>query len=218
MADRFIIVDQNNKMLCEGTVKDLYRDEGVFRTEHGVNAMELFRRGEQVRFVFQEGRKGLFQGEIVDLSFDKIVLEDIHSIAKYVKEDVRLETYFETRVFDTTEEGQIFAYEAVVADISAGGVRLMTETALPHGRTLEVAIPFATEYILAAMDIVREIPDDPDAERLRLMQLNDKWLREIPLRHSYGCKFHELKSVEENMIRARVFQVAARKGARKGGR
>lgn len=218
MKDRFIIVDSYNKMICEGVVKEFFRGDAVFQVEHGQWDAEQLARGRIVRIVFQQGRKGLFEGEIVDVQSGRIMLEDIHSIAQYVKEDVRLETYFETKAFYTDETGQIFAYEVVIADISAGGIRLMSEASLPIWKTLDVAIPYRSDYIIIATDILREIKEDEDMRKMQLMQLNDASLREMEFRHSYGCKFHEVTNVEEQMIRAMVFQVAARKALKRGGR
>ncbi len=221
MRDRFIIVDNYNKMICEGIVKELFRGDAVFQVEHGLHAVEKFSRAQAVRFVFQEGRRGIFEGVVVDVKYNQIILEDVHSIAKFVKEDVRIDTYFETKAYDTDEEGEIFAYEVVIADISAGGIRLMSEVPLPKERVLDVAIPYHSEYMLVSTDIVREIEDDEDIPKMQMIQLNDRSLREMMFLHSYGCKFHEMTNTEENMIRAMVFQIAAKaakKATKKGGR
>lgn len=218
--DRFIIVDSYNKMICEGVVKDFFRGDATFEVQHGLHArdMEYLSRGRVVRIVFQEGRRGLFEGEIVDFHNGRITMENVHSIAQYVKEDVRLETYFETRAYCTDENHRIFAYEVVIADISAGGIRLMSEAPLPMNCTLDVAIPYRASYMMIGTDIIREIKEDEDMEKMQLMQLNDASLREMTFRHSYGCKFHDVTSAEENKIRAMVFQIAAKKAAKRGGR
>lgn len=218
--DRFIIVDSYNKMICEGVVKDFFRGDATFEVAHRLrpSEAEYLSRGRMVRIVFQSGRRGLFEGEIVDVINGRIMLEGIHSIAQYVKEDVRLETYFETKAYYTDEAGQIFAYEVVIADISAGGIRLMSEVPLPMKQTLDVAIPYRANYIMLETDIIREISGDEDMEKMQLMQLRDASLREMEFRHSYGCKFHDVTNTEENMIRSMVFQIAAKKAARRGGR
>ena len=221
MKDRFIIVDNYNKMICEGVVKELFRGDAVFQVEHGLHALETFSRSQAVRFVFQEGRRGIFEGIILDVQNGQIILEEVHSIAKFVKEDVRIDTYFETKAYYTDEEGQIYSYEAVIADISAGGIRLMSEVPLPTGKVLDVAIPYHAEYMVIETDIVREIADDSDIPRMQMIQANDRSLRDMDFLHSYGCKFHEMTNLEENMIRSMVFQIAAKaakKAAKKGGR
>lgn len=218
MKDRFIIVDKYNKMICEGFVKELFRGDAAFQVEHGLHALEKIKRGHYVRFVFQAGRRGIFEGKVIDVQNSQIILEEVHSIAKYVKEDVRIDTYFETKAFRTDEAGQIFAWDAVVADISAGGICLMTEVSLPVGQVLDVAIPYYSEYIIIPTDIMRELEGDSDIERIQTMQMNDANLREMKLNHSYGCKFHEVTNVEENMVRSMVFQIAAKKASKKGGR
>ena len=159
MKDRFMLIDNSNKVLCEGEVKELFRGEGEFHVMNGAAALKELEAGDIVRFTFQNGRKGVFRGEIVDILNNKIILEEIRSMGGAVKEDIRVNTDFETRVYMKDDEGQIIAKNVVIADLSAGGIRVLVNSPLPMNRIIEVAIPYYTEYIIVEMQVIREIED-----------------------------------------------------------
>ena len=117
--DRFMLIDGSNKVICEGVVKELFRGEGEFHVANGMAALKEFEVGDIVRFAFKDGRKGVFQGEIVDILNNKIILEEIRSLGNAVKEDIRVNTDFQSRVYMKDEDGQILAKNVVIADISA---------------------------------------------------------------------------------------------------
>ena len=73
MKDRFMLIDNSNKVLCEGEVKELFRGEGEFHVVHGAAVLKKFEVGDIVRFTFKDGRKGVFRGEIVDIMNNKII-------------------------------------------------------------------------------------------------------------------------------------------------
>ena len=77
MKDRFMLIDNSNKVLCEGVVKELFRGEGEFHVANGAAALKDFAVGDVVRFAFKDGRKGVFRGEIVDILNNKIILEEM---------------------------------------------------------------------------------------------------------------------------------------------
>lgn len=195
--DRFMLIDGSNKVICEGVVKELFRGEGEFQVANGMAALKEFGVGDIVRFAFKDGRKGVFQGEIVDILNNKIILEEIRSLGNAVKEDIRVNTDFQSRVYMKDDEGQIIAKNVVIADISAGGLRVLVNSPLPMHRIIEVAIPYYTEYIIVQMQVMREIENDRDREFFRK-------------KHSYGCQFHDLLNTEESMIRGMVFYIGAK--------
>ena len=195
--DRFMVIDSANKVVCEGVVKELFRGEGEFHVANGTAALKELEVGDIIRFAFKDGRKGIFQGEIVDILNNKIILEGIRSLGSAVKEDILVNTDFESRVYMTDEEGQITAKNIVIADISAEGLRVLVNSPLPMDRIIEVAVPYHTEYIIVDMQIIREIENDRDREFFKK-------------RHSYGCRFCNLLNTEESMIRGMVFYIGAR--------
>lgn len=197
MKDRFMLIDNSNKVLCEGEVKELFRGEGEFHVVHGATALKEFEVGDIVRFTFKDGRKGVFRGEIVDILNNKIILEEIRSMGSAVKEDIRVNTDFQSRVYMKDEEGQIFAKNVVIADLSAGGVRVLVNSPLPLDRIIEIAIPYYTEYIIVQMQVIREFETDRDREFFRK-------------KYSYGCQFCDLLNTEESMIRGMVFYIGAK--------
>lgn len=197
MKDRFMLIDNSNKVLCEGEVKELFRGEGEFHVAHGVAALKDFEVGDIVRFTFKDGRKGVFRGEIVDIMNNKIILEEIRSMGSAVKEDIRVSTDFQTRVYMKDDEGQIIAKNVVIADISAGGMRVLVNSPLPMNRVMEIAIPYYAEYIIVSMQVIHENGNDRDREFFKK-------------RHSYGCQFCDLLNTEESMIRSMVFYIGAK--------
>ncbi len=199
--DRFMMINSSSKMICEGIVKELYRGDGEFHVVNGLGVLKELEVGCYIRFVFMEGRKGIFEGEVVDIKGNRITLENICSLAKYVKEDVRIDTDFATKVFAKDTEGNIFAWHVTIADISAGGVRLLCNTQIPLNRVLEVAIPYHTSYIIVDTVLIRESLEVTEQGRY----------------YDYGCKFYDLTNTAEKMMRSMVFQIAARKAGRTGG-
>ena len=100
------------------------------------------------------------------------------------------------------EDGRIYAWNAIVADVSAGGVKVLSEARVPLNEVMEVAIPCYSWYIVVEVIFIREIMNRSETER----------------HYSYGGKFHNLVSTEEKLIRSMVFQTAARKAGKMGGR
>ena len=132
----------------------------------------------------------------------ELIIEDIHSLANIVKEDVRINTDFQTKLYQKGEDGRIYAWNAIVADVSAGGVKVLSEAKVPLNEVMEVAIPCYSWYIVVEVIFIREIMNRSETER----------------HYSYGGKFHNMVSTEENLIRSMVFQTAARKAGKMGGR
>ena len=105
-------------------------------------------------------------------------------------------------LFRSGEDGRIYAWNAIVADVSAGGVKVLSEARVPLNEVMEVAIPCYSWYIVVEVIFIREIMNRSETER----------------HYSYGGKFHNMVSTEENLIRSMVFQTAARKAGKMGGR
>lgn len=199
--DRFMMINSSNKMICEGIVKEYYHGDAEFQVVNGSNILKALEVGCYIRFIFMEGRKGIFEGEVVDIQGNRITLENIRSLAKFVKEDVRIDTEFDTRVFIKNNEGDIFAWNVTVADISAGGVRLLCNQPISMNRVMEVAIPHHTSYIIVDALLIRESIESTEQGDF----------------YNYGCKFYDLTNETERMVRSMVFQIAARKARKAGG-
>lgn len=199
--DRFMMVNSSNHMICEGIVKEFYHGDAEFQVVNGSNILQALTVGCYIRFVFMEGRKGIFEGEVVDIQGNRITLENIRSLAKYVKDDVRIDTDFETKIFHKNENGDILAWKVRVADISAGGVRLLCDRQIPLNQVMEVAIPYQTSYIIVDAAFLRESIEVTEHGRY----------------YNYGCKFSELANTTERMVRSMVFQIAAKKARKAGG-
>lgn len=202
MDDRFMLIDASNKIICEGQVKEFYRGEAVFKVENGLDSLRDMQKGQWMRFTFLSGRRGVFEGVLATINGTELIIEDIHSLANIVKEDVRINTDFPTKLYQKGEDGRIYAWNAIVADISAGGVKVLSEAPLPLNEVMEVAIPCYSWYIVVEVVFIREIMNRSETER----------------HYSYGGKFHNLVNTEENLIRSMVFQTAARKAGKMGGR
>lgn len=202
MDDRFMLIDVSNKIICEGQVKEFYRGEAVFKVENGLDALRDMQKGQWMRFTFLSGRKGVFEGRLAMINGTELIIESIRSLANIVKEDIRINTDYQTKLYKKDENGQIFAWNAIVADISAGGVKILSEAPVPLNEVMEVAIPCYSWYIVVEVVFIREIMNRSETERL----------------YSYGGKFYNLVSAEENLIRSMVFQTAARKAGKIGGK
>lgn len=202
MDDRFMLIDASNKIICEGQVKEFYRGEAVFKVENGLDALHDMQKGQWMRFTFLSGRRGVFEGVLATVSGTELIIEDIRSLANVVKEDVRINTDFQTRLYKKDENGVISAWDAIVADISAGGVKILSEAPVPLNEVMEVAIPCYSWYIVVEVIFIREIMNRSETER----------------HYSYGGKFYNLVAAEENLIRSMVFQTAARKAGKMGGK
>lgn len=202
MDDRFMLIDVSNKIICEGQVKEFYRGEAVFKVENGLDALRDMQRGQWMRFTFLSGRKGVFEGRLAMINGTELIIESIRSLANIVKEDIRINTDYQTKLYKKDENGQIMAWNAIVADISAGGVKILSEAPVPLNEVMEVAIPCYSWYIVVEVVFIREIMNRSETERL----------------YSYGGKFYNLVSAEENLIRSMVFQTAARKAGKIGGK
>ena len=203
--DRFILINGSNKPICEGLVKEYFRGDAVFQVDHGLESLQEIIRGQLIRFAFKEGRRGIFEGEVIDIKGNQIILEDVRSLANVVKEDVRIDTDFETRVYAKNTEEQILAWNTSIADISATGSRILSDVEIPINRIIEVAIPYHSEYIVVDMVVLREIESDTDKVRTQNLVPGHMY------NYSYGCKFYDLTNTEENMLRGMVFQIAAKK-------
>lgn len=202
MDDRFMLIDVSNKIICEGQVKEFYRGEAVFKVENGLDALRDMQKGQWMRFTFLSGRKGVFEGRLAMINGTELIIESIRSLANIVKEDIRINTDYQTKLYKKDENGQIMAWNAIVADISAGGVKILSEAPVPLNEVMEVAIPCYSWYIVVEVVFIREIMNRSETERL----------------YSYGGKFYNLVSAEENLIRSMVFQTAARKAGKIGGK
>lgn len=203
--DRFILINSSNKLICEGLVKEYFRGDAEFQVDHGVEALQEITRGQLIRFAFKEGRRGIFEGKVIDIKGNQILLEDVRSLANVVKEDVRVDTDFETRVYAKNTEEQLLAWDVSIADISATGSRILCDAEIPINRIIEVAIPYHSQYIIVDMVVLREIEGDSDSVRTQNLVQGHMY------NHSYGCKFYDLTNTEENMLRGMVFQIAVKK-------
>lgn len=199
--DRFMMINSSNKMICEGIVKEFYHGEAEFQVVNGSGILKELEAGCYIRFVFMQGRKGIFEGEVVDINGSRIALENVRSLAKSVKEDVRIETDFITKVFIKNEEGDIFAWNVTIVDISAGGVALLCNEKISLNRVIQVAVPYQNSYIVLDALLIRESVEMTEQGKM----------------YGYGCKFYDLSNTTEMMVRSMVFQIAARKAREAGG-
>ncbi|MBS4959395.1 MAG: PilZ domain-containing protein [Clostridiales bacterium] len=198
MNDRFMLIDMSNKMICEGLVKEFWRDEAVFKVEHGIYSLKSIERGQWLRFVFLQRRKGIFEGKVTEVNGCEIIIEEINSIADSVKEDIRIKTNIETKLFCKDSVGRLYSWHVTIKDISAGGLNIESKYRAPLERVLEVAVPWNSSYVIVNIILLREI-------------LKDNF-------YYYGCKYFNLLSTEENMIRNTVFKIAAKKAGKLGGK
>ena len=194
MEDRFMLIDASNHMMCEGRVKEFWRTEGTFKIESGMEELRRIEEGQLVRFMFMEGRRGLFIGKVSDIQGTTILVENIESMGTGVKEDVRIDTDIPTKLFCTTKEGDIRAWSVVIWDISAGGARIQSKAPIPLERVMELAVPYDTTYMMVTLLPLREQSDSGYFQ--------------------YGCKFYNLTNTEEKLMRCMVFKIAARQAKR----
>lgn len=197
--DRFIIVNASNKPVCEGVVVEFWRTDATLRIENGLGVLKTLEERNIIKFMFMQRRRGIFEAVITSITGNELTVEIVKTPKASEKEDVRVETDFETRVFEKDEENFMYAYPVQIGDMSAGGVLIYSNVKLPMMKIFEIAIPCNTDYVIVNMNIIRE----------------DKLKEDSEFKYSYGCKFDELTNVEENMIRGMVFKIAARKA---GGR
>lgn len=200
-SDRFMLVNSSNQMICEGIVKEYFRGDAEFQVIHGQEVIKQLAIGCYVRFVFLEGRRGVFEGELVDIQKNRLTLENIRSLAGYVKEDIRIDVEFMTKVFAKDLKGDISSWKVEIKDVSAGGVRLQCNQHIPLNRVVELAVPYHSSYVVVDMVLLRE----------ELIETEEKRCYE------YGCKFYDLTNTEEQMVRSMVFQIAAKKAGKTGG-
>ncbi len=190
MEDRFMLIDTANHMLCEGQVKEFWRTEGTFQIESGIKELKKIEEGQSVRFMFMEGHKGIFVGQVVNKQGTTLLVENIKNMGADMKEDVRIKTDIDTKLFATNGEDDITAWSVVVDDISAGGAAIKIKTKIPLEQKLELAVPYGSTYMMINLIPLRE-------------QIEEEGFK-------YGCKFYDLTRTEEKMVRSMVFKIAAR--------
>ena len=126
-------------------------------------------------------------GVIVRQRDDKMVIQPTAALGPKAREDLRIQTEFESVMYPTT--GSWIGQRTFQAkDLSCGGIAFWSSIHLDEREIVEMALPVTDSPLLVRVQVLRELEDDSP-------------------RPLYAAKFVDLIHDEEALIRKAVFSI-----------
>jgi len=145
-----------------------------------------------VRFQFVNKYDKIFDGRIVDILENEIILSDIRNIGSILHNDVRVWVDIPATIY-LENENEHFEYNIKERNISSGGMCFACNEDLNMETTYETVIEWTKTPIVVKIKLLRKEKDP--VERTTV----------------YGCRFVDLIREEEFLLRAGVYNIQAKK-------
>lgn len=194
MSIKCILMDEQSKLIDYADLSFL-GSEASFLIPFEEATFRQYKKGDKIIFQVEDKFSQIYDANVSEISYGKILLEEIRNLAPLLHRDVRVEVEMETTVF-YSEHGKDIAVDVSLRDLSCGGMRFVCQEEL----NMDYEYEFMTNWIETPILIKFKI--------LRKESMNFNLI-------SYGCEFLNLIRVEECLLRSSVFKIQAMNYRRK---
>ncbi|MPM56818.1 hypothetical protein SDC9_103633 [bioreactor metagenome] len=190
MLIKCILIDDENEVIDNA---DLYylTSKRVILTPYGEDTLKRFKKGQNIRFQFENKYDKVFDGETAEIANGKIILKNVRDIGSILHRDVRVSVDIPSRISYENDEGY-YEIEITVKNISSGGMCFVCKENLNMDITYETVVDWIGIPMIVKIELLRKEYDEQNMD-------------------SYGCKFIDLLQEEEFMLRAGVYDIQAKK-------
>ncbi|NCC17033.1 MAG: PilZ domain-containing protein [Clostridia bacterium] len=194
MSIKCILLDEQSKLVDYADLSFL-GSEASFLIPFEEDTFRQYQKGDKIIFQVEDKFSQIYDANVSEISYGKILLEEIRNLAPLLHRDVRVEVEMEATIF-YSKDGNNVSVDVSLRDLSCGGMRFVCREELSFDYEYEFMTNWTETPIMIKFKILRK-----ESANYNLI--------------SYGCEFLNLIRVEECLLRSSVFKIQAMNYKRK---
>ncbi|MDD3394526.1 MAG: PilZ domain-containing protein [Anaerotignum sp.] len=194
MSIKCILLDEQSKLVDYADLSFL-GSEASFLIPFEEDTFRQYQKGDKIIFQVEDKFSQIYDANVSEISYGKILLGEIRNLAPLLHRDVRVEVEMEATIF-YSKDGNNVSVDVSLRDLSCGGMRFVCREELSFDYEYEFMTNWTETPIMIKFKILRK-----ESANYNLI--------------SYGCEFLNLIRVEECLLRSSVFKIQAMNYKRK---